>query len=147
MQLVRVGSAMNSRSGDFCSRSEWKHSYSNPHIIFVNGFRDDFESNRVCITCANKKNVMEQEFFFESTFFQSICGEMLEFPLKKGVSPHCVLNESCESGFHRCTDWKFASKRRRTSHLLRRHRRLDARHFLNYLFVLTVTQLPSTVLA
>lgn len=57
----RVGSALNSRSGDFYSRSDRKHSYSNPHGIFVNASRDDFVSNKRSITCVKEKNVMERE--------------------------------------------------------------------------------------
>jgi hypothetical protein len=35
--------------------------------------------------------VMEREKdFARALFFQSICSEMLEFPLKKGVSPQFV---------------------------------------------------------
>jgi hypothetical protein len=58
-----------------------------------------------------KKMWWSKKSFFENTLFQSICSEMLEFPLKKGASSQCGLNESCESAFHRCTDPKFASKK------------------------------------
>jgi hypothetical protein len=73
-QVGRIGSALNSRSGDFYSRSDRKHSYSNPHGIFVNASRDDFVSNKRSITCVKEKNVMERE----KNFSQVVRSENLE---------------------------------------------------------------------
>ena len=73
-QVARIGSALNSRSGDFYSRSDRKHSYSNPHGIFVNASRDDFVSNKRSITCVKEKNVMQHE----KTIFQVVRSENLE---------------------------------------------------------------------
>src|SRR5579884_2415637 len=95
-QVARIGSALNSRSGDFYSRSDRKHSYSNPHGIFVNASRDDFVSNKRSITCVKEKSVMEHEKISEKLFVPRICRELLQCRLKNcSSSPEIFAEKFC----------------------------------------------------